>query len=89
MSAGQHRPEFATNRDRNHRADRRTHTEFVELKISLGGENRPGESAGDDDDQLRTQTDLDDLAQKSRQRSLLREDRDRKFPPASTTTSPI
>ena len=33
------------------------------MKISLGGENRAGKSAGNHDDQLREQTDLDDLAQ--------------------------
>ena len=58
---GQDRSQLATDRYRDDRADGGTHSDLVELKIGLGGEDRPRESPCDHDDDLRAQTNLDDL----------------------------
>ena len=67
--------ELAADRDGDDCAGGRSHSELVELKKRLRGKNRTGETSGDDDDQLRQQSNFDDLIEKQFPPQLVGKDR--------------
>ena len=61
---GEHRPELAKHRHRDHRADCGIHLQPVKLEVRLRGKDRAGEAAGHRHHELRAEAHLHHLAQK-------------------------